>query len=438
MIALAICEIGSLAERRIAMLVDPALSGLPAFLTPQPGLNSGFMIPQVTAAALVSENKQRAYPASVDSIPTSANQEDHVSMAAHGARRLAPMARNAARWSRSRRSPRRRAAISTRRCCRARRSRPCARAMRARGAASRRRPLFSRRHRRRGAAGAVRRPRRGGGRRYCLRSRSGAMTSTRLAARRAPRGAADRQHPARRASTSSDSSRASSVAWLARTRRRLAYRRALRLRARSARPSCARRFRARSSTSTAIPAAPRSIPGRRRRNSARRRPSTASRFIARARRPTRRRSPSAARALFRALSCGAPRRDRAPARRASARRALRRAFDPLASFRACSTANCRSSISARIPARAATRRCASASAASSPRAGEPCRRRALQGRLDHAQLRPAGGGRRGRADGTRLPRLHAWNPSARSSRTNWPTPLDEALRRADARDADAC
>ena len=85
MIAMAVCEIGSLAERRIAMLVDPALSGLPAFLTPRPGLNSGFMIPQVTAAALVSENKQRAYPASVDSIPTSANQEDHVSMAAHGA-----------------------------------------------------------------------------------------------------------------------------------------------------------------------------------------------------------------------------------------------------------------------------------------------------------------------------------------------------------------
>lgn len=95
MIAMAICEIGSLAERRIAMLVDPALSGLPAFLTPKPGLNSGFMIPQVTAAALVSENKQRAYPASVDSIPTSANQEDHVSMAAHGARRLLPMAENA-------------------------------------------------------------------------------------------------------------------------------------------------------------------------------------------------------------------------------------------------------------------------------------------------------------------------------------------------------
>jgi histidine ammonia-lyase len=95
MIAMAVCEIGSLSERRIAMLVDPALSGLPAFLTPKPGLNSGFMIPQVTAAALVSENKQRAYPASVDSIPTSANQEDHVSMAAHGARRLAAMANNA-------------------------------------------------------------------------------------------------------------------------------------------------------------------------------------------------------------------------------------------------------------------------------------------------------------------------------------------------------
>jgi histidine ammonia-lyase len=96
MIAMAICEIGSIAERRIAMLVDPALSGLPAFLTPRPGLNSGFMIPQVTAAALVSENKQKAFPASVDSIPTSANQEDHVSMATHGARRLLGMAENAA------------------------------------------------------------------------------------------------------------------------------------------------------------------------------------------------------------------------------------------------------------------------------------------------------------------------------------------------------
>jgi histidine ammonia-lyase len=93
--AIAVCEIGSLAERRIAMLIDPALSGLPAFLTPLPGLNSGFMVAQVTAAALVAENKQRAFPASVDSIPTSANQEDHVSMAAHAARRLAAMAENA-------------------------------------------------------------------------------------------------------------------------------------------------------------------------------------------------------------------------------------------------------------------------------------------------------------------------------------------------------
>src|SRR4030095_5809749 len=89
--AIALCEVGSLSERRTAMLVDPALSGLPAFLTPKPGLNSGFMIPQVTAAALVSENKQRAFPASVDSIPTSANQEDHVSMAAHGSRGLIHM-----------------------------------------------------------------------------------------------------------------------------------------------------------------------------------------------------------------------------------------------------------------------------------------------------------------------------------------------------------
>src|SRR5712675_210801 len=94
MIAMAVCEIGSIAERRIAMLIDPALSGLPAFLTPNPGLNSGFMIPQVTAAALVSENKQKAFPASVDSIPTSANREDHVSMAADGARRLVEMAEN--------------------------------------------------------------------------------------------------------------------------------------------------------------------------------------------------------------------------------------------------------------------------------------------------------------------------------------------------------
>ena len=93
-IALAVCEIGSLSERRQAMLLDVSLSGLPAFLVENSGLNSGFMIAQVTAAALTSENKMLAHPASVDSIPTSANQEDHVSMACHGAYRLAQMTEN--------------------------------------------------------------------------------------------------------------------------------------------------------------------------------------------------------------------------------------------------------------------------------------------------------------------------------------------------------
>jgi histidine ammonia-lyase len=94
-IALAVCELGSIAQRRISLMVDPALSfGLPAFLSEQPGLNSGFMIAEVTSAALMSENRQMAHPASVDSTPTSANQEDHVSMACHGARRLLPMTDN--------------------------------------------------------------------------------------------------------------------------------------------------------------------------------------------------------------------------------------------------------------------------------------------------------------------------------------------------------
>lgn len=93
-LALAIAEIGALSERRIAMLIDDSLSQLPAFLVRQGGLNSGFMIAQVTAAALASENKSLAHPASVDSLPTSANQEDHVSMATFAARRLAPMAEN--------------------------------------------------------------------------------------------------------------------------------------------------------------------------------------------------------------------------------------------------------------------------------------------------------------------------------------------------------
>ncbi len=93
-LAIAIAEIGSLSERRIAILVDPKMSGLPAFLVENSGLNSGFMIAQVTAAALASENKTFAHPASVDSLPTSANQEDHVSMATFAARRLQDMAQN--------------------------------------------------------------------------------------------------------------------------------------------------------------------------------------------------------------------------------------------------------------------------------------------------------------------------------------------------------
>ena len=95
-LAVAIAEIGAISERRIAMLIDSAISRLPPFLTPEPGLNSGFMIVHVTAAALASENKSLAHPASVDSLPTSANQEDHVSMATFGARRLQQMLRNTA------------------------------------------------------------------------------------------------------------------------------------------------------------------------------------------------------------------------------------------------------------------------------------------------------------------------------------------------------
>lgn len=90
----AACEVASLSERRIALLIDPKMSGLPAFLVKDGGVNSGFMIAHVTAAALVSENRTSAHPASVDTIPTSANQEDHVSMATHGARRAVQVARN--------------------------------------------------------------------------------------------------------------------------------------------------------------------------------------------------------------------------------------------------------------------------------------------------------------------------------------------------------
>ena len=94
-IALALAEIGAIAQRRVALMVDPTLShDLPPFLTPDPGLNSGFMIAEVTTAALMSENKHLANPCSTDSTPTSANQEDHVAMAAHAARRLGRMCDN--------------------------------------------------------------------------------------------------------------------------------------------------------------------------------------------------------------------------------------------------------------------------------------------------------------------------------------------------------
>jgi histidine ammonia-lyase len=95
MIAIALSEIGAIAQRRVALMVDPTLSfDLPPFLTPNPGLNSGLMIAEVTTAALMSENKHLAHPTVTDSTPTSANQEDHVSMAAHGARRLGRMVAN--------------------------------------------------------------------------------------------------------------------------------------------------------------------------------------------------------------------------------------------------------------------------------------------------------------------------------------------------------
>jgi histidine ammonia-lyase len=95
-LALAIAEVGAISERRIALLIDATLSGLPPFLVREGGINSGFMMPQVTAAALASENKTLAHPASVDSLPTSANQEDHVSMATFAARRLFDMLDNTA------------------------------------------------------------------------------------------------------------------------------------------------------------------------------------------------------------------------------------------------------------------------------------------------------------------------------------------------------
>jgi histidine ammonia-lyase len=95
-VAMALCEIGSLSERRTAVMMDSSMSGLPPFLIEGAGLNSGFLMAQVTSAALVAENRSKAFPASVDSIPTSAGQEDHVSMATHAGIRLQSMAKNAA------------------------------------------------------------------------------------------------------------------------------------------------------------------------------------------------------------------------------------------------------------------------------------------------------------------------------------------------------
>ena len=97
-IALAIAEVGAIAQRRVALMVDPALNfGLPPFLTADPGLNSGYMVAEIMTAALMSENKQKAAPCAVDSTPTSANQEDHVAMACHAARRLGEMNDNLGR-----------------------------------------------------------------------------------------------------------------------------------------------------------------------------------------------------------------------------------------------------------------------------------------------------------------------------------------------------
>ena len=96
MLAIAITEIGNLSERRCNLLLDPAFSGLPAMLTPDAGLNSGYMTAHISAAAMASENKQRAHPASIDTIPTAGNQEDHVSMATFAARKLGDIAENTA------------------------------------------------------------------------------------------------------------------------------------------------------------------------------------------------------------------------------------------------------------------------------------------------------------------------------------------------------
>ncbi len=328
MIALAVCEIGSLAERRIAMLVDPALSGLPAFLTPRPGLNSGFMIPQVTAAALVSENKQRAYPASVDSIPTSANQEDHVSMAAHGARRLAPMARNAAHV----------VAIEALAAAQAiefhaplaieRRARERARAAATRRAAARGRPLLPSRHRRRRRRSIASGDFVAAGGRHPLAGARRRMTPG-LARHRAARRAAHRQHPARR-----DGPRRLRAALrqpLARAQRDAdwhlpaLYDFAADLGATIVRTTISRSV----IDVNRDPDGVSLYPGQATTELCPTTTFDGEPLYREGEAPGRGRDRRAPRALLRALSRGAASRDRPPAPSASARRALRRPFDPL-------------------------------------------------------------------------------------------------------------
>ena len=295
MIALAICEIGSLAERRIAMLVDPALSGLPAFLTPKPGLNSGFMIAAGDRGGAGRREQDRApiRPASIRSRPRPTRRTtSRWPRTARGGsiRWRTTQCRSSA--SSSSRPPR--PAIFTSRSGPARRSKRCGRAGAPRRSASRRRPLLSSRHRRgdslvsRGAVidavGAATLP--------ALEGPRDDRRASRLARRRARRGAAHRQHSPRGNRPPRRSSRPSSIRGSrARTRTGGSTSSTISSR-RSARRSCAQGFRARSSTSIAIRAAHRSIPARRRPSSARRRPSTASRSIAQGQRPTRPRSPS--------------------------------------------------------------------------------------------------------------------------------------------------
>ena len=178
-IALAVSEIGALAERRIALLVDPSMSELPAFLTPDPGVNSGFMAAEITAAALAAENKQRAAPASIDSLTTCANQEDHVSMATHAARRLTEMNDNLGKDPGDRMAGRRPGHRVPRAPENERPPRQRGRAVARRRAAARRGPLYGAGHRGRRRPCARRRARRSRG-----AGRDAGLVSTRPAPER--------------------------------------------------------------------------------------------------------------------------------------------------------------------------------------------------------------------------------------------------------------